>query len=443
MADINVRRIRSCRCISLVQSDDVEEEKANRMNQSIAALQPPPTTIAILTALNQVYFTQPCKQHLSSNNTILDFTMKSSNALQQQKESPNLIVATSSTASEHWLPFVSLVNQSTIYRRHEARLARSYALRDDPRPAALRVLSGLPGFRIIVPPYQAGESEQLHPSPPRIGDFSEETVFSTVDDAQQHNNARITIRSSFTTQQQVLSAMLATLAAGGMGEYLLGGHIASKAISPFANSTAQAGNTSYSPFLRANSDSSLGVYLFKRRQHPVSSIATAVKPSIAMSAAAGSTALLFGSKVLLEQSLLQTTHDNTATISSSLLSSALAGGVVGLANVIVSAVVAARRSGTMPSSLYSTTAAAGPQNVIGRQMLAATLYFAAYDGVSLLFSSSNEKKSTAQIMTSGAVAGSVQAAVLRHGMISAAARAAPIHAMVFFAYESMKEGMQR
>ena len=57
----------------------------------------------------------------------------------------------------------------------------------------------------------------------------------------------------------------------------------------------------------------------------------------------------------------------------------------------------------------------------------------------------NKTKGTAQILTAGAVAGSAQAAVLHssRGMLSAATRAAPIHAMVFYAYESMKEGMQR
>lgn len=81
-----------------------------------------------------------------------------------------------------------MMTQSTIYKRHEARLARSYALRDDPRPAFLRVLSGLPGFRIIIPPYQSKneknsmERAEQNQKMPMIevvpGTYSEETFFA-------------------------------------------------------------------------------------------------------------------------------------------------------------------------------------------------------------------------------------------------------------------------
>lgn len=74
------------------------------------------------------------------------------------------------------------MNQSTIYRRHEARLSRTHALKDDPRPAAVRVLSLLPLFRMIVPSYQPSVTVKPLGNTSKIVDvpaFSQDTVFST------------------------------------------------------------------------------------------------------------------------------------------------------------------------------------------------------------------------------------------------------------------------
>lgn len=75
-----------------------------------------------------------------------------------------------------------LARQSTIYRRHEARLARSIVRRDDPRPAPVRVLSGLPFFRNFVASYKppsASVAVQKEPmtSPPSVS-FSQDTIFT-------------------------------------------------------------------------------------------------------------------------------------------------------------------------------------------------------------------------------------------------------------------------
>mmetsp|Transcript_6960 Transcript_6960/g.12751 ORF Transcript_6960/g.12751 Transcript_6960/m.12751 type:complete len:178 (+) Transcript_6960:70-603(+) len=75
------------------------------------------------------------------------------------------------------------MNQSTIYRRHEARLLRTLAKKDDQRPALIRILSGLPGFRMVVSPYKPAVTLTAT----RIGNlpkheasaFSQNTVFST------------------------------------------------------------------------------------------------------------------------------------------------------------------------------------------------------------------------------------------------------------------------
>jgi hypothetical protein len=70
-----------------------------------------------------------------------------------------------------------LANQSTIYRGHEARLARSAALQDDTRPAMLRVLSLLPVFCLIVPPFEPPRLTLNHHHQGQTIFFSEETIF--------------------------------------------------------------------------------------------------------------------------------------------------------------------------------------------------------------------------------------------------------------------------
>ena len=46
------------------------------------------------------------------------------------------------------------MNQSTIYRRHQSRVLKNQLKADDPRPKAVRVLAGLPGFRVLMGEYQ-------------------------------------------------------------------------------------------------------------------------------------------------------------------------------------------------------------------------------------------------------------------------------------------------
>ena len=77
--------------------------------------------------------------------------------------------------------FSRLMNQSTIYGRHEARLIRTSALKDDPRPGPVRVLSQLPGFSLLIPPYEPSASEPRVLMEPNLmgemANFSEDTIF--------------------------------------------------------------------------------------------------------------------------------------------------------------------------------------------------------------------------------------------------------------------------
>jgi hypothetical protein len=70
-----------------------------------------------------------------------------------------------------------LMCQSTIYQRNELRRTKTLALKDDPRPAAVRVLSGLPGFRIFIPPYQPAVTASVAAVPAAL-EFSQEDVFT-------------------------------------------------------------------------------------------------------------------------------------------------------------------------------------------------------------------------------------------------------------------------
>jgi hypothetical protein len=370
---------------------------------------------------------------------------------------PRISATSTHHSSEHFLPFVSLMNQSTIYRRHEARLARSYALRDDPRPAFLRVLSGLPVTRIIIPPYQPKGSttstdvtirnaNHINNGQHRLGDYSEETVFSAVDDHQNvanNDQCKYMMSSQNTALQQALQAMLAAGGGAAMGEFLFGGHYQKRTplfhrrppIHPdiFLRGHAAA----------ATADSSIGFQLLRShhqaRSTAMTATAAASKPSALILLAASTTSLLFGTKVLTTQYLSLNGDANTAT---SILSSALAGGVAGMATLAT----AVQRTRAVPPPWTSTTHIS-PSSLLGRHVVAATLYFATFDAFCYSIDSNNtESSSTPRIIAAGAAAGAVQASILHSSqgslhMAKTAVRAVPIHALVFSAYECIRQGM--
>ena len=90
------------------------------------------------------------------------------------------------TDSTQLQPLSSLLTQlrtqSTIYRSHETRLARSFELKDDARPPIIRVLSLLPGFSLFVPKYEpAITAREVLKKAPLIGEYTEETIFCDID----------------------------------------------------------------------------------------------------------------------------------------------------------------------------------------------------------------------------------------------------------------------
>jgi hypothetical protein len=155
-----------------------------------------------------------------------------------------------------------------------------------------------------------------------------------------------------------------------------------------------------------------------------------------IAARALSTSFLFGTKALVEHSLSQPINDGISL--ASLVSSAVAGGTLGLSKTLT-----------------------GSQVVWGREILGATMYFTSYETVkSMLHTQQGSDHNAHQpvkiaIATAGAVAGILYETVRMYGatatslrslqpyavpqvqsLASIALRAAPAHALLFLGYET-------
>jgi hypothetical protein len=362
------------------------------------------------------------------------------------------------------------MNQSTIYRRHEARLARTHALRDDPRSAFLRVLSGLPLTRIIVPAYQKDEGERQNQSQTLIGkssthnlgDYSEETVFSIADETvvNENNNSRGISSSSNTMPQHALQTLLAVGVGAAMGESLFGGHYCGRRFtSPFSHHPQHHNKIlAHSPFTVQGhtANPSLTFQLRKSQRHtrPIAATiaTTTTKPSTTIFVAASTISLMFGTKVVAVEYLSQSSG-NSGDPATSIISSALAGSLTGIVRLgCISAQTNLRQS--LPSILKMTPhtiSVSSPMPLLGRHVAGATLYFATYDILASDCSTATTiEKTTPRILVAGATAGMVHALMLQSTsntsiirLLPAVVRAAPIHALVFYTYESMRQGMKK
>jgi hypothetical protein len=438
----------------------------------------------------------------------------------------------------------NLMTKSTIYRRHEARLARSYELRDDPRPAFLRVLSGLPGFRMIIPPYRSEskknldkpdeEKQEIPATKVAPGAYSEETLFArysnAADNAVGPTFAGINDDANdYTTtleEERIMQAMLATGFCSGTAEYVFAycnnnrtrrlESATSSSSSPFRNSNTTGSTTTkptttsqHSPlFFHHKSSAASNIFrseIFKGNTREMPNVinnnallktANKARPSTgafstALSAAFP-TSLLFGMKIFLDSALenqqneteLNHHNNNSRRVANTILSSAIAGGVVGSSRLALLQ-VKHRQLQSQSSSLsiiHQQSLTSGyPFSLMGRNIMAAILYFSIYDGVSSISSTSkvspidhdtsallsttstvrsdssgSERKGTLTIVAGGALAGVAHTAAMnchRYGhygsmiwwsriMLPATTRAAPIHAFVFYGYEKMKESMK-
>ncbi len=271
------------------------------------------------------------------------------------------------------------MTQSTIYRRHEARMVRSYRLREDPRPPLVRVLSLLPGLHIVFPRYEPDS----HESPIHLGEYtySEETKFST--DAT-------TTKTLLTTPawQSALQALGTTAASAGIAHSVFGVR-QSLPINPFQ--TAQ-------PHVPRSILMLQNLHFFKNTW-PRTPLVTSVP--LFMS----STGTLFATRVYLEElEQLEANHFVTAA------AAGVASGLVFL------------WSGTKKSSISMS-------RHLGYHMLGATVYFGSYDYLKV--------DNNWSIAVAGAVAGSLQAAVTTR-LPMACLRAAPTHAFLWWSFETLR-----
>jgi hypothetical protein len=331
------------------------------------------------------------------------------------------------------------MNQSTIYRRHEARLSRTMALKDDPRPAAVRVLSGLPGFRIFIPPYQPVQAGVAVKNEAPV--FSEAIVFSSDEKTSLSDRT-----SAITTPQVVFAA-----AVGGAAVKLCLGR-KSGAVLP------QRGVSRgfLSPF--ATIDESNALLRFSQSHHANNAFQFSAPRGVTMTtlaAASASTALMFGTKAVVSQRL------GDSTPFSSAVSSACAGATIATVYTPLQAVRSHLALQRQFGVLRSQTPLQGAISLVRSQGASAffrrapTVYGREVVGVTLLFGSYETMKqwlapeSNMVTVMSGLVGGSlysgfayaVDSATLEpqlrvgRSLLPTLVRAAPFHAVLFLGYE--------
>lgn len=129
----------------------------------------------------------------------------------------------------------SMLQESTIFKRHAARHERNAQLRNDPRGKAFRILSLLPGMNLLIPPYdpKLHGSKQTKQQQSSLLDF----------DALFADSNLISFGTHATTPQPTLSFMSSVLMTGASA--LTAHTVWSKPAvqhitSPFASSTTTA-----------------------------------------------------------------------------------------------------------------------------------------------------------------------------------------------------------
>jgi hypothetical protein len=335
----------------------------------------------------------------------------------------------------------NMMNDSTIYHRHEVRRARTLALRDDPRPAPIRVLSGLPGIRVFVPPYQPETKPNVLRQSSKDVTFLKEAALFATDATLQQPNATVANAQLYDGAiGNVLSVALAGAVGGAVAESFRGLRATNE--SPFANAryhtqvipVLQEGNSSLAFFRAQQRGSLLAEYW----------VGKTIAPNTLILRYGMSTGALFAFKAVMEHTL----GGNSATGGMSYVSLA-SSGVAGAALGVV------RHGGRMNPSM------------LGREAGAAAVYFTTYEGVKSLISNRNDETASHLVVaTAGGLAGifyeglltvtntaffknqsvsrmaimatpfNAASSTTMRAPISSLWRAAPAHALLFLGYEA-------
>lgn len=314
-----------------------------------------------------------------------------------------------------------LMSQSTIYQRNEARRIKTIDLKDDPRPAMIRVLSGLPGFRIFMSPDQPYRANTVAALPVVVAAAVSTAVAFHDNVYTSYSTANDTaIEASAFHRVAVVAASAGV--GGALSVFFVGANPASPfAVGAVASSIVRQGQVvpvyaaAFGPVASPFQVPSLGWNFLGFR------IATR----------ALSTSFLFGSKILVEQSLgARGDGASMATV----VSSGVAGGVLGLSKFLT-----------------------GSRIIWASEIVGATMYFTSYETIKSLLSRQEGNKtlepSKFAIATAGAIAGVLYESVRMYGatavrsrlssvpqsqslLSTTVLRAAPAHALLFVGYEA-------
>jgi hypothetical protein len=378
-----------------------------------------------------------------------------------------------------------LMSQSTIYRRHEARALQSMANCEDTRPKAVRVLSGLPGFRTFIPPYNPStSSEQVSPSA-RVSPSSPFDIATTASDvtskasfaaddtlvrfSMSASNIRRTPEVNSSHHHKTVPPHYTILTAGALGALIEACYRSTATKKPIGNGSpfqlaSMVSDHAAVTLVQHGGSRSFFRFAFAKPSSATLTGLSATLPASKAQLASGASAasLLFGVKVLTEQYLAKGREDDLHAVSlPALASSAVAGAAVALMSLVQPSEAQFLRNPASRSPATGIASRLMQHSILPRHMLGATIYFSSNDMMKFCIStcttkestSSNGRPNTVTVALSGALAGALYQGALVYNansmvvptlaavpattrrLVPAMRRAAPAHALLFIGYE--------